>query len=78
MSIGEAIATMTRTKLTPRELQCLTHLASGLSNEGIARVVGIKAPTVAMHLANARLKLGAISREHAIAIAITNGLITIR
>lgn len=77
MSIGDAAATMTRSKLTPRELQCLTHLATGLSNEGIAKAVGIRPPTVAMHLANARLKLGAMSREHAIAIAITNGLITI-
>jgi DNA-binding CsgD family transcriptional regulator len=61
--------------LSPRELQCLDLLARGLSNEGIAKSVGIKTPTVAMHLANARAKLKADSREHAVAIAITKGLV---
>lgn len=63
--------------LTPRELECLTFLAMGHSNVGIATEVGIKSPTVAMHLANARQKLNAASREHAVAIAITRGLIKI-
>ncbi len=61
--------------LSPRELQCLDLLARGLSNGGIAENIGIKTPTVAMHLANARAKLKAESREHAIAIAITKGLV---
>ncbi len=63
--------------LTPRELECLTYLARGHSNVGIAAEVGIRSPTVAMHLANARLKLKAASREHAVAIAISRGLITL-
>ena len=61
--------------LSPRELQCLDLLARGHSNEGIAKCIGIKQPTVAMHLANARTKLKAGSREHAVAIAITKGLV---
>ena len=61
--------------LSPRELQCLDLLARGHSNEGIAKCIGIKQPTVAMHLANARTKLTAGSREHAVAIAITKGLV---
>ena len=61
--------------LSPRELQCLDLLARGHSNEGIAKCIGIKTPTVAMHLANARNKLRADSREHAVAIAITKGLV---
>ena len=66
-----------RSKLTPRELQCLSLLARGHSNEGIAKEIGIKSPTVAMHLANARTKLNAASREHAVAIAVARGLIEI-
>ncbi len=61
--------------LSPRELQCLDLLARGHSNEGIAKSIGIKTPTVAMHLANARNKLKAGSREHAVAIAITKGFV---
>lgn len=61
--------------LSPRELQCLDLLARGHSNEGIAKCIGIKQPTVAMHLANARTKLKASSREHAVAIAITKGIV---
>ena len=61
--------------LSPRELQCLDLLARGQSNVGIAQNIGIKTPTVAMHLANARSKLKADSREHAVAIAITKGFV---
>ena len=64
-------------RLSPRELQCLTLLAAGFSNEGIAKEVGIRPPTVAMHLANARTKLKAVTREHAVAIAVSKGLIKI-
>ena len=60
--------------ISPRELQCLELLARGLSNEGIAKSIGNRTPTVAMHLANARTKLKADSREYAVAIAITKGL----
>lgn len=69
------MASNKKSALSPRELQCLDLLARGLSNEGIAKNIGIKTPTVAMHLANARAKLQAESREHAIAIAITKGLV---
>lgn len=61
--------------LSPRELQCLSLLAEGHSNEGIAKEVGIRPPTVAMHLANARTKLKAVTREHAVALAVSRGLI---
>ena len=62
-------------RLSPRELQCLSLLANGFSNDGIAKEVGIRPPTVALHLANARAKLKAVTREHAVAIAVSRGLI---
>jgi len=61
--------------LTPREVECLQALAEGLTNDGIARRFAIALPTVAMHLVNARHKLGAATREHAVAIAVRKGVI---
>ncbi len=67
----------TEARLSPRELQCLSLLALGHSNEGIAKEIGIRPPTVAMHLANARSKLKALTREHAVALAVSKGLIKV-
>ena len=61
--------------LSQRELQCLQRLASGLANSGIARSLGISEPTVAMHISNARRKLGASTRIQAVALAVRHGLI---
>lgn len=61
--------------LTARELECLTGLAEGLKNHDIASKLRISEPTVAMHLANAKRKLGATTREQAIAIAVRSGLV---
>ena len=65
-------------RLSPRELQCLSLLAHGHSNDSIAQEIGIRPPTVAMHLANARAKLKAVTREHAVAIAVSKGLIVLK
>ncbi len=61
--------------LSRRETQCLGLLAAGFSNRGIAETLVISEPTVAMHLKNARKRLGARTREHAVAIAISCGFI---
>jgi DNA-binding CsgD family transcriptional regulator len=61
--------------LTAREIECLSALADGLSSEAIASHLQISIPTVAMHLTNARHKLNAKSREHAVAIALRTGLL---
>lgn len=73
--LGHSMSGDVEVRLSPRELQCLSLLANGLSNDGIAKEVGIRPPTVAMHLANARAKLKAVTREHAVAIAVSKGLI---
>ena len=62
--------------LTHRELQCLEALATGLSNNGIAKQLQISLPTVALHLCNARRKLGARTREQAVALAVKQGLVS--
>lgn len=61
--------------VTSRERECLEGLAQGLTNAGIAKRLHIALPTVALHLANARRKLGARSREQAVALAVKLGLI---
>ena len=68
-------AEATQQQLTTREFECLTALADGLSSEGIATRLHISIPTVAMHLTNARHKLNAATREHAVAIALRQGIL---
>jgi DNA-binding CsgD family transcriptional regulator len=57
--------------LAPREAQCLELLTSGLKNEVIAKRMGITIHTVQLHLASAKRKLGAATREQALAKALT-------
>lgn len=62
--------------LTPRERQCLTLLAKGLRVDAIADVFGTDPKTVEKQIASARAKLGAATREQAVAIAIRHNLLT--
>jgi DNA-binding CsgD family transcriptional regulator len=62
-------------RLTVREIECLEGLARGLTNLGISKLLHIAVPTVAMHLGNARKKLQAVTREQAVAKAVSRGLI---
>ena len=65
----------TEASLAPRETQCLELLTSGLKNEVIAQRMGITIHTVQLHLASAKKKLGAATREQALAKALTFRLI---
>ena len=59
--------------LSPRERETLTWLASGLRTTQIAHRMGIREVTVGLHLQGARRKLGARTREQALAIALRDG-----
>ncbi|EME69051.1 LuxR family transcriptional regulator [Paramagnetospirillum caucaseum] len=61
--------------LTPREKQCLTHLALGLRVQELADRIGISTKTAEKQIASARKKLGAATRDQAVAIAINLKLI---
>jgi len=61
--------------LTPRETECLTRLAQGFRSEAISYDLGVKRVTVDLHIANAKRKLQANTREHAVAIALHYSLI---
>jgi DNA-binding CsgD family transcriptional regulator len=64
-----------RPRLSPRERECMTWLAIRLRHDRIAERLGIARPTVELHLLNARRKLGAKTREQALARAVALGLL---
>ncbi len=55
--------------LTARELQVLDAIATGLTNKGIARQLGISLHTVKFHIESLFRKLGARTRTEAVAKA---------
>ncbi|MFC5727710.1 MULTISPECIES: helix-turn-helix transcriptional regulator [Nocardioides] len=61
--------------LTPRELEVLRLVASGMTNRAIARELGLSEKTVARHVSNTLVKIGAPSRAGATAYAYENRLI---
>ena len=62
-----------RTVLTPRERQVLSLLALGEDCGSIARILDRSADTVRKQTRSARIRLGARSRSHAIALALQGG-----
>lgn len=62
-------------RLTPRERDCLAFLAEGNTDADVATKLGIGETTVVTHILNARRKLGARNRTHAVALALAMGLL---
>lgn len=62
-------------KLTRRERECLAWSAEGKSSWDIATILGISERTVFFHVSNAMEKLGVTSRQHAIAKALSFGVL---
>lgn len=63
--------------LTPREVEVLAAIGTGLSNKEVARQLGISAHTVKFHLESAFRKLDAGSRAEAVAKGLRRGLIEV-
>lgn len=61
--------------LSDREKQCLTYLALGMRLQELADKMGISSRTAEKQIACARKKIGASTREQAVAIAIRLNLI---
>lgn len=61
--------------LTPRETECMKWAASGKTEWETSQILGISEHTAEKHLLNAKKKLGAVNRAHAVAEAIRRGLI---
>ena len=61
--------------LTPRELQVLRHVGYGLSNDEIARSMGISVETIKEHVQNILRKMGVQDRTQAAVWAVKQGLV---
>jgi len=61
--------------LTPRELEVLRLVASGMGNRGVAAALGITASTVKHHLAATYAKLGVSTRTEAVREGLRRGLV---
>jgi DNA-binding NarL/FixJ family response regulator len=62
--------------LSPRECQVLQLLAMGAKDRQIAEVLSVSPATVQTHIRNAKAKLNARTRTHAIALALREGAIS--
>ena len=62
--------------LSARELEVLSHLGRGLSNDDLGRVLGVSAETIKSHLKAVFAKLGVTGRTEAVARAFELGLVT--
>jgi len=65
------------TPLSPREVDTLTYLAMGYSRAQVAAILEISEHTLRAYIESARFKLGALNTTHAVARAISEGLIVI-
>ena len=61
--------------LTPREMDCLGHVARGASSKRVAQQLGLSAHTVNEYVESAMRKLGAATRTEAVARAVGQGLL---
>jgi DNA-binding NarL/FixJ family response regulator len=64
--------------LTDRERQVLSGLADGLTTKAIAHNLGLALKTIDSHKARVFAKLHARTKAQAVAIALKNGLLTVR
>lgn len=64
--------------LTTRELEVLTLVANGKTASQIAEFLKVAKRTVDAHMQSTIRKLGVKNSSHAVAVAITNGLIKLK
>jgi DNA-binding CsgD family transcriptional regulator len=62
--------------LSPREKECVSLAAHGLKGDDIAHELGIAPRTVQFHFDSIRSKLGATTRQEAVAKAVQAGIVT--
>lgn len=63
--------------LSPREVDALTLIALGQSRAQVADALSISEHTLRVYIESARFKLGALNTTHAVARAISRGLIVV-
>ena len=75
LSIREKVVANPVQTLTPREIEVLGMLGSGLGNKAIAKQLHISEHTVKFHLSSIFQKLSVSSRTEAVAVGVRLGLI---
>ncbi|MFC6583535.1 helix-turn-helix transcriptional regulator [Sulfitobacter aestuariivivens] len=63
--------------LSPREVDAMTLLAIGYNRAQVADTLSISEHTLRVYIESARFKLGALNTTHAVARALTRGLIVV-
>lgn len=63
--------------LSPREVDAMTMLALGYNRAQVANSLSISEHTLRVYIESARFKLGALNTTHAVARALTRGLIVV-
>ncbi|WP_238364883.1 helix-turn-helix transcriptional regulator [Mesobacterium pallidum] len=63
--------------LSPREIETMTLLAVGYSRAQVAETLSISEHTLRVYIESARFKLGALNTTHAVARAMSRGLIVV-
>ena len=66
-----------RQQLSPREVDAMTLLAMGYSRAQVAESLDISEHTLRVYIESARFKLGALNTTHAVARAMSRGLIVV-
>ncbi|MBW4687671.1 MAG: response regulator transcription factor [Komarekiella atlantica HA4396-MV6] len=75
LSVREKVVVNPVQTLTPREIEVLGMLGSGLGNKAIAKGLHISEHTVKFHLSSIFQKLGVSTRTEAVAVGVRLGLI---
>ena len=73
---GQSQAASSAPHLAPRELEILTLVAQGMTDNEIAMQLYMSAKTVSWYMAEIRSKLDASSRAHAVALAIQQSILS--
>lgn len=73
--LSKELACVTPLSLTTRERDCLALIADGLRAADVGHRLGVSESTVELHTRNARTRLGAQTRDQAVAIAVRAGII---
>ncbi|MEP2531820.1 LuxR family transcriptional regulator [Shimia sp.] len=63
--------------LSPREVDAITFIAMGYSRAQVAETLSISEHTLRVYIESARFKLGAMNTTHAVAQAMSRGLIVV-
>lgn len=63
--------------LTDREIEMLTFVANGHTDVQIAKLMWLSPRTVKQHVINARKKLGAKTRSHAVLLCYESGIFVV-